>query len=302
MNTTSTYFRNFANWHGLDMSSPYLKDHSELIQTTTQEYYCRKNIGATTILHDMVTIGFLSGLYHQHRQLLYIALLIYRYPQLDINSRLPAARVTPHQLFHKLFDLAEVNPLTKLGRLNKGNWVKDFINLNETWDSDTLLLMLSKEVGLWDLALNAPNVPHSEMSFVKAAVVEEEVLSVIKIYYNTAMGLTIRRPTPGHVLVLGKHNELLGEIYGVLVNQTVLTTTFDVLKESVQVKKVPSPVALTDSEILAIASDPETAPICLWWLKEDTKVGSIRDAVLRYSKALLEASEAKRQGNQNKEL
>ena len=61
--------------------------------------------------------------------------------------------------------------------------------------------------------------------------------------------------------------------------------------QAVTMRKVKIP--FTDEELLEIASDPATTPVSPWWLKDDQKVGPVREAVLRFARAVIEASEKK---------
>jgi len=47
------------------------------------------------------------------------------------------------------------------------------------------------------------------------------------------------------------------------------------------------PIYLTDSDILAVASNVETSPVLLWWLKDDVAISDVQAAVLRFARALL---------------
>lgn len=61
--------------------------------------------------------------------------------------------------------------------------------------------------------------------------------------------------------------------------------------QAVTMRRVEIP--FTDEELLAIASDPATTPVSPWWLKDDQTVGPVREAVLRFARAVIEASEKK---------
>lgn len=51
---------------------------------------------------------------------------------------------------------------------------------------------------------------------------------------------------------------------------------------------MPSPTDhITDEEILKVAGVPETTPCWPWWLKEGVEAGEVRDAAVRFARAIL---------------